>query len=187
MNRQTMRPSVPKTFVKPFGYFGTRRSIDPVRVWSRTLREPDRALAVFEKAADDGVRAGWIVRECVVRPVTQTARGRNPQRSVACREQVSNNDVWQTLPMLRAERNKADSVESHQLGGRSEPQIAVLSLDNGVWAASEKAVLCPPRGMGVLRDALVGIDRLGRHWIEPHERENKPQASQHDQHLHITD
>src|SRR5260370_16130815 len=61
------------------------------------------------------------------------------------------------LSIWRSPRYESNTIEAHQTGLRSDPQISICGLCNSIWRSAKDSVLNPPGGVSILGDAVARI------------------------------
>src|SRR5262249_27964710 len=97
--------------------------------------------------------------QLAVLPACQSFKGANPERPVARGEQANNKAAGELLTRWHLPRNGPDTIEAQQAEFSTEPEITVGRLGNGGDPALGKAGADLPRGVRVLADVELGIQR----------------------------
>src|SRR5262249_55663614 len=126
-----------------------------------TSRNPHRAFPIFQKREDRLPCKLGIGSELAVFPTRESFKGANPKSPVPRSQQPANPAGRKLLARRRLPVDGPNTIEAKQPEFRSQPEITVPRLGDGVDAALEKPVTNPPRGVCVLTDVERGIQREG--------------------------
>src|SRR6266536_1076215 len=109
--------------------------------------------AVLENATNEAVGQSIRTRKCAKVAISisdeSTAFRANPESIVASNHQAEDVVVGKSRGVIAVEKRKASAIESQQASGGTDPEIAIISLGEGLDNLLGKPILHSPCAFGV--------------------------------------
>src|SRR5262249_14445573 len=141
----------------------------------RITTNPDRAVTILKERKHKFLANLGVQCHPPVLQTCQTFIGANPKAPIAAGEQVDNHARRQVLIGWRFPSDDPDAVEAKQPELRTQPEIAIARLSNGVNPSFGKTFAVLPRGVSVLTDVQRRIQRdCGRRRRKQHPAKEHP-------------
>src|SRR5258708_7854032 len=124
-------------------------------------RHPNASLAIFQNGADS---TGDVLLKMVIFPAQKAGGRSDPEGSVRPTEQRQDRSAGQAFVRGRPGL-EANAVEFDQSRIGPDPNVAVGRLRDRIGGGFERALWYAPRGVTVLSDSRLGVERscrLGR-------------------------